>query len=174
VLTTASAGWPYDLHALSPPATHKPTPTATLALVASRTLNLSRMAIASVGALAIECVLGIANTLYVNISPHDPWGASHPLAVLYVHVLVGIALLINAIMMVNASLEQPETHSLGPTLVGVLGIVLAIGAGVGFVNGGGRSNLLSALMGVGFLVSLVAYVVLWLQLRRTRSASSSS
>jgi len=128
------------------------------------------MAIASVAVLAVECVLGIANTLYVNISPRDPWGGSHPLAILYLHVLVGVALLINAIMMVNASLEQPETRSLGATVIGVLGIVVAIGAGVGFVNGGGRSNLLSSLMGVGFLISLGAYVVLWVQLRRTRSA----
>jgi heme A synthase len=139
--------------------------------MAARTLNLSRMALASVGVLAVECVLGIANTLYVDISPRDPWGGSHPLAILYLHVLIGIALLINAIMMVNASLEQPETHSLGPTVIGVLGIVVAIGAGVGFVNGGGRSNLLSALMGVGFLISLVAYIVLWVQLRRTRPAA---
>lgn len=134
-----------------------------------RTLDLKLLSFTSIVALLIEFIFGTANVLYVKIAPHNPWGASHPIAVLYIHVFVGLALLINGIMMINTSLEQPEAGALGHTIVGVIGIVIAIAAGLAFVNGGGRSNLLSLIMALGFTLALFAYAFLLYHLSRPNS-----
>jgi hypothetical protein len=135
--------------------------------MSKRTLDLKLLSFTSIVALLIEFIFGTANVLYVTIAPHNPWGASHPIAVLYIHVIIGLALLINGIMMINAALEQPEAGALGYTIVGVLGIVVAIAAGLAFVNGGGRSNLLSLIMALGFTLALFAYAFLLYRLSRT-------
>jgi hypothetical protein len=135
--------------------------------MSKRALDLKLLSFTSIVALLIEFIFGTANVLYVTIAPHNPWGASHPIAVLYIHVIIGLALLINGIMMINASLEQPEVGALGHTIVGVLGIVIAIAAGLAFVNGGGRSNLLSLIMALGFTLALFAYAFLLYHLSRT-------
>jgi hypothetical protein len=135
--------------------------------MSKRALDLKLLSFTSIVALLIEFIFGTANVLYVTIAPHNPWGGSHPIAVLYIHVIIGLALLINGIMMINASLEQPEAGALGHTIVGVLGIVIAIAAGLAFVNGGGRSNLLSLIMALGFTLALFAYAFLLYQLSRT-------
>ncbi|MCI2976531.1 MAG: hypothetical protein MP439_10745 [Ferrimicrobium sp.] len=135
--------------------------------MSKRVQDLKLLSFASIVALLVEFIFGTANALYVTIAPHNPWGASHPIAILYLHVIVGLALLINGVMMVNASLEQPQSRSLGYSIVGVLGIVIAIAAGLGFVNGGGKSNLLSLTMALGFSASLFAYAFLLFHLSRS-------
>ncbi|MCL5973093.1 MAG: hypothetical protein ACYCWN_11605 [Ferrimicrobium sp.] len=134
--------------------------------MSKRASDLKLLSFASIVALLIEFIFGAANVLYVTIAPRNPWGASHPIIVLYAHVVIGLALLINGVMMVNASLEQPESRSLGYSIVGVVGIVIAIAAGLGFVNGGGKSNLLSLAMAFGFAIALFAYAFLLFRLSR--------
>ncbi|WP_298346107.1 PucC family protein [Ferrimicrobium sp.] len=140
--------------------------------MSKRQLDLKLLSFTSIVALLIEFIFGTANVLYVTITPHNPWGASHPIVILYLHVIIGLALLINGVMMINASLEQPAAGALGYTIVGVLGIVIAIAAGLGFVNGGGRSNLLSLIMALGFTLALFAYAFLLYHLSRSSATNS--
>lgn len=112
-------------------------------------------------ALVVQFVLGIATTLYVTVPHHNPWTSAHPAALLWAHVVVGIALIGNAFMVVARARAAESPAALAWAMVGLIGIVGAAAAGASFV-GGTQSNAASLVMALAFAVSVVAYAtVLW-------------
>jgi len=123
--------------------------------------RLRRFALASLGALLVELIFGVATNALVHIPANDPWGGAHPGWVLYVHAAIGFAMLVNGAMVVNTAIDSQVPRALGSSVVGVLAIVAAIAAGIAFVNTGARHQVLSVAMAAAFLVAVGAYVVLW-------------
>lgn len=116
---------------------------------------------ATLMALVVQFALGIATTLYVTVPRRHPWTSTHPAALLWAHVVVGVALIGNAFMVLARARASGSPAALAWALIGLVGIIAAAGAGAGFV-GGGQSSGASMAMAMGFALAVVAYAtVLW-------------
>lgn len=121
------------------------------------------LAWASVLALLVQFLLGTATNLWVTI-PHDrPWTGASPVALLWAHIVVGVALLGNGFMLVGRAARVPgDSRPLASAALSMVGVLVALGAGVDFV-GGSQSNGASMAMAAGFAVAVAgAAGVLWL------------
>lgn len=115
------------------------------------------LAFATLAALLVEFLLGVATNLYVTVPENHPWTKAHPALLLYAHVAVGLALLANSMaFQVRATGSGPrDAVRLGAA--GMIGVATASGAGAFFVSGGGSSDLASFVMSLGFAVAVLAY-----------------
>lgn len=123
--------------------------------------RLRLLAWATVAALLVQFLLGMADNLYLVIPAHHSWTDAHPLVLLYAHVVVGLALLGNSFMVLARSHAAGSPVVVAAALIGLAGIVVAVIFGVAFVSDG-QANSASLGMSGGFALAVVSYAgVLW-------------
>ena len=139
------------------PETH----TATRAAGQTQASRLARLRMSSLGLvtmLIIEFILGIIYSLYGTA----PTSAKHiglfSSPVLALHVILAILLVIAAVMQLIRALGIRHRLSVAMSALGLLGILAAGFAGIGFTGSGAGGASLG--MSLAFALSLAAYVVL--------------
>ncbi len=121
--------------------------------------RLARIRYASLGLvsmLIIEFILGVVYNLYGTApTAHKSIGQfSSP--VLALHVVLGILLLITAVMLLVRAIGARHRLAIWMAAVGLVGIIAAGGAGLGFTHSGANGASLG--MSIAFAVSLACYV----------------
>ena len=133
------------------------TPAAeTPAALAPKAANRIRMA--SFGALTmlvIQFVLGTAYGLYGTAPASGKSVGMFSSPLLAIHVILGILIVIAAIMLVVRAVQARHTPTIATTVVGLLVILGAFGAGSSFANDG--SNGASLGMAVLTAVAMLCY-----------------
>lgn len=123
--------------------------------------RLGFLAWTTVLALLVQFLLGVANNLFTVIQPHHPWTSSSPLGLLWAHVVVGVALLGNAVMVLRRTSGMANGRLVGAAVTGLAGVLAADIAGVLFVVDS-QTNAASMVMSAGFAVAVAAYASLGL------------
>jgi heme A synthase len=149
------------------------TPTATPAAKAAPEKQANRVRMASFGALTmlvIQFVLGAAYSLYgtAPTSTQSIGMFSSPL--LDVHVIMGILLIIAAIMLVVRSIQARFTPVIATSVVGLLAILGAFGAGSAFIKAGDNGPSLA--MAIATAIALLCYAATLVILGKAGKASS--
>jgi hypothetical protein len=122
--------------------------------------QLVRVRMASMGAvfsLILEFLLGIAYNIWGTApTSAKPIGLfSSPLLIL--HEIVGVLILVSAIMLVLRAMAIKYRLVTLLSWIGLIAIIAAIGAGVGFTHSG--ANGASFGMSLAFAIALACYVV---------------
>ena len=128
----------------------------TSAALAPKTANRIRMA--SFGALTmlvIQFVLGTAYSLYGTAPASGKSVGMFSSPLLAIHVIMGILIIIAAIMLVVRAVQARHTPTIATTVVGLLVILGAFGAGSSFTRDG--SNGASLGMAVLTAVAMLCY-----------------
>ena len=128
----------------------------TSAALAPKVANRIRMA--SFGALTmlvIQFVLGTAYSLYGTAPASGKSVGMFSSPLLAIHVILGILIIIAAIMLVVRAVQARHTPTIATTVVGLLVILGAFGAGSSFANDG--SNGASLGMAVLTAVAMLCY-----------------
>lgn len=117
--------------------------------------------------LVIQFVLGMAVNLFVTISPSQNgfwWPVVQgPAAILIVHLLLGVLLVINSIVVLVHAFRMSD---LAPRLIAGIGAAAVLAAAIsGRVFLGNNQNVASFSMAIGFAVAVVAYSQLLYALR---------
>jgi hypothetical protein len=123
--------------------------------------RLARLRISSLGAvimLIIEFILGIAYNLYGTAPTADKSIGLFSSPVLALHVILAILLLIAAVGQLIRAIGTRHRLAIWMSAVGLLGILGAGFAGLGFTSKGAAGASLG--MSLAFTVSLACYVVL--------------
>jgi hypothetical protein len=122
---------------------------------ATRRLRMASLGVVSM--LILEFILGIVNNLY-GATP----ALGKPIGLfsggwLAVHVILGILLVLAAIMQVVRAIRAGHQLVLWMSVIGLIAIIAAIGAGVSFTRDGASGASLG--MSIAFAVALSCYVV---------------
>ena len=123
--------------------------------------RLARLRISSLGAvimLIIEFILGIAYNLYGTAPTADKSIGLFSSPVLALHVILAILLVIAALGQLIRAIGTRHRLAIWMSAVGLLGILGAGFAGLGFTSKGAAGASLG--MSLAFAVSLACYVVL--------------
>jgi len=126
------------------------TPAAKVASVRSQSMGLVFM-------LVIQFILGIIYNLYGSVPDNGKSIGLFSNGWLVAHEIMGILLLLAAIGLVAAAMRTGVGLAKATSWIGLIGIIAAIGAGIGFtrnVNNGGSLG-----MSLAFAVSLACYVI---------------
>ena len=140
--------------------THTVEPSAALAPKAA-----NRIRMASFGALTmlvIQFVLGTAYSLYGTAPTSSKSIGMFSSPLLAIHVIMGILIIIAAVMLVVRAIQARHTPSIATTVVGLLTILGAFGAGSSFTNDGnnGASLGMALLTAVAMLCYAANLVIL--------------
>ncbi|MBV9449661.1 MAG: hypothetical protein JO345_27585 [Streptosporangiaceae bacterium] len=128
-----------------------PTPTAAkLARVRSQSMGLVFM-------LIIQFILGIIYNLYGSMPADGKSIGLFSNGWLIVHEIMGVLLLLAAIGLVAASMGTSSGLAKATSWIGLIGIIAAIGAGIGFTRSVGNGNSLG--MSLAFAIALACYVI---------------
>jgi hypothetical protein len=122
----------------------------------SATRRLRMASLGVISALILEFILGIVYNLYgpapTSAKPvslfADGW--------LALHVIVGFLMLISAGFLVFRALSAGQRLVLWTSVIGVVAIIGAIGAGIGFTRNGANGASLG--MSIAFAIALACYV----------------
>ncbi len=125
-------------------------PTAKLARVRSQSVGLVFM-------LIIQFVLGIIYNLYGSMPANRKSIGLFSNGWLIVHEIMGVLLLLAAIGLVATAMRSGIGLAKATSWIGLIGIVAAIGAGIGFTRSVGNGNSLG--MSLAFAISLACYVI---------------
>ena len=123
--------------------------------------RLARLRISSLGAvimLIIEFILGIVYNLYGTAPTADKSIGLFSSPVLVLHVILAILLVIAAVGQLIRAIGTRHRLAIWMSAVGLLGILGAGFAGLGFTSKGAAGASLG--MSLAFAVSLACYVVL--------------
>ena len=148
---------------------------ATRAAGQDLTVRLARMRMSSLGAVAmliVQFILGVIYNLYGTApTPEKSIGlfSSPDLAL---HVILGILLVIAAVGQLVRAIGTRHKLAIWLSAVGLLAIVAAGFAGLGFTGSGAAGASLG--MSLAFAVALACYVVLVFALPSSASARSST
>jgi len=138
----------------------------------STALNKVRILIfATLGVLALQLLLGVATNLWVRIPAKDPWNHATQAWLLYLHALLGLALLGNAIMVLIRVREAKLVGANWDAWLGILGVLVALVSGAMFVTSG-RSNIESFIMTIGFVLAMYAYAHIGLTASRVSGVAA--
>jgi hypothetical protein len=123
----------------------------------SATRRLRMASLGVISTLILEFIFGVVNNLY-GTAPT----AAKPIGLfssgwLALHVVVAILLLISAIMLVIRAASARQRLVLWMSVAGLLAIIAAGGAGIGFTRDGANGSSLG--MSLAFAVALACYVV---------------
>lgn len=125
---------------------------------AERPFDFRRVGFASVIALLLQFVLGLAASLWVTIGPVKPWSHISDTALFAAHALVGVAIALMALMTLSRSIQESGAVRLWAT-VGLVGVIVALLCGLEFVDSAGGAGW-SFAMGLGWAVALFANLCL--------------
>jgi len=137
------------------------THTATATAVADQASRLARLRLSSFGLvtmLIIQFILGMIYNLYGTAPTAAKSVGMFSSPVLALHVIVFFLLVIAAIMQVVRAIGARHRLTTWLSAVGLLGILAAGFAGIGFIGNGDAGASLG--MSLAFAVSLACYVVL--------------
>jgi hypothetical protein len=126
----------------------------------SATAKLARARSQSAGLvfmLIIQFILGIIFNLYGSMPENGKSFGLFSNGWLVVHEIMGVLLLLAAIGLVAASMGTGSGLARATSWIGLIGIIAAIGAGIGFTRSVGNGNSLG--MSLAFAVSLTCYVI---------------
>jgi hypothetical protein len=137
--------------------------------------QLTRLRMASLGGvvtLLLEFILGIVYNIYGTAPTasksiglfSSPW--------LILHEIVAVLLLISAVMLVIRSLSAGRPLVKWLSVVALIAVVLAIGAGIGFTRNGANGASLG--MSLAFVIALACYVVNIVVLTPSSASSASA
>jgi heme A synthase len=123
--------------------------------------RLERVRMASFGALTmliLQFVLGIAYNLYgtAPTSKKSVGWFSSPL--LAIHVVVGILLIIAAAVLVFRAVQARSGAVLASSIVALIAIIAAAGAGSAFANNGANGASLG--MAIGTAIAMLCYAAI--------------
>ena len=134
------------------------TDTVTATAVASRLGRLRMSSLGLVTMLIIQFILGMIYNLYGTAPTAAKSVGMFSSPVLALHVIVFFLLVIAAIMQLIRAIGARHRLTLRLSAVGLLGILAAGFAGIGFIGNGDAGASLG--MSLAFAVSLACYVVL--------------
>jgi len=123
----------------------------------SATRRLRMASLGVISTLILEFIFGIVHAVY---GPYP--AAGKPLGLfsngwLALHVIVAILLLISAVMLVIRAVSARQRQVLWLSVVGLVAIIVAGGAGIGYTRNGAHAASLA--MSLAFAVALACYVV---------------
>jgi hypothetical protein len=137
-------------------------------------------------ALIIQFLLGMGVNLFVTITRRHPganasnffggviqtvfWAATQAPIVLILHTILGLFILLNAIGVVVNAVRLRASGTLGPAIIGLIGVLAAGFNGASFLIYNHDIN--SYLMSVGFAIATGAYVWLLYMLPRVEAAAT--
>ena len=136
--------------------------------------RLARLRISSLGAvimLIIEFILGIVYNLYGTAPTADKSIGLFSSPVLALHVILAILLVIAAVGQLIRAIGTRHRLAIWMSAVGLLGILGAGFAGLGFTSKGAAGASLG--MSLAFAVSLACYVVLVFALAPPSTSSTT-
>jgi heme A synthase len=106
-----------------------------------------------------QLLLGMANTFWLQLPDSGSgWKAAAPEALFMAHMTLGAALLVLAIWIAIAAFRGRDRNWLIASMVGVLGILLAVGAGTAFMSHTNNDGA-SYLMSIGTSLAIAAYAL---------------
>lgn len=109
--------------------------------------------------LLVQFLLGMANTFWLTVPDSGSgWSAAAPMGLLMAHVTLGAALLVLALSIAVVAFRAHDRNWLAASSFGVLGIVIAAGAGTAFM-GETSNDGASFLMAVGTVLAIGAYAI---------------
>jgi hypothetical protein len=104
-----------------------------------------------------QLLLGMANTFWLTVPESGSgWSEAAPMGLLMAHLTLGVALLVFAVWIAVAAFRAHDRTWLIASALGVLGILVAVGAGSAFM-GETSSDSSSFLMTVGTVLALGGY-----------------
>jgi hypothetical protein len=119
--------------------------------------HIRTLGAATVVTLLAQLLLGMANTFWLTVPDSGSgWKTAAPMGLLMFHITLGAALLVLAIWIAVAAYRGHDRNWLAASVVGILGILLAAGAGTAFMNQT-SNNGASFLMSIGTALALGAY-----------------
>jgi len=127
--------------------------------LAGMTVDLRRVGLASVIALLVQFVLGVAASLWVTIGTKRPWSHIGNVALFGIHGVLGVAMALMSFVVVGLAFEEGSRPTKTWAAVALFGVLAALGCGFGFVESGGASGY-SFGMALGWALALFANVCL--------------
>jgi hypothetical protein len=121
--------------------------------------QLARLRGATSGAaimLVIQFIFGDIFSLYGNIPSSGSFGLFSN-GWLIVHEILAVALLVAAVQLVVFATRSGIALAKITSWIGLIGIVLAIGAGIGFTRNASNGSSLG--MSIAFAIALISYVI---------------
>ena len=121
--------------------------------------RLVRIRLSSLGAvimLIIQFILGVVYNLYGTAPTAKKSIGLFSSPVLALHVVLGILLFVAAVMLLVRAIGARHRLTIWMAAVGLVGIIAAGGAGLGFTGSGASGASLG--MSIAFAVSLACYV----------------
>jgi hypothetical protein len=123
----------------------------------SATRRLRMASLGVISTLILEFIFGVVNNLYGTAPTSAKPIGLFSSGWLALHVVVAILLLISAIVLVIRAASAKQRLVLWMSVVGLLAIIAAGGAGIGFTRNGANGSSLG--MSIAFAVALACYVV---------------
>jgi len=121
--------------------------------------RIRTQAAAMVVILLAQLLLGMANTFWLRLPDSGSgWGTAAPAALFMAHLILGTALLCNAVWIAIVAFRTRDRDWLTASTVGALGILLAFGAGSAFMSQTGN-DVASYLMTIGTALAIAAYAL---------------
>jgi heme A synthase len=136
-----------------------PSSTAQIAPPTDRTRRrLSTLGIAMIVALLLQVVVGMADALWLDVpTTGNAWATSAPMILLNAHLLVGTAITLLALWMLVDAIRSRTRIWIISTIVGLLGVVAALGGGSAFLSTNGDPGS-SFMMAIGCVVAIGAFI----------------
>jgi hypothetical protein len=121
--------------------------------------TVRRLTVAAVIGLLAQVVVGVANTLWLDVpETGSAWATASPQSLVDIHMVIGIALLVLAVWITVRALRAGDRAWTTPSLIGLVGVAVSAVAGIWFMSAG-DSDVASILMTVGCVAALGGYVL---------------
>lgn len=136
---------------------------------ASKLVRVRMASLGLVSMLILQFILGVGESLY-GAAPTSAKSISlFSSGWLILHDIMALLLLIAAVMLVVSAMGTSSGLAKATAWIGLVAIVLAIGAGIGFTRNGDNGSSLG--MSLAFAIALACYVI---NLARLPSGSGGS
>ena len=120
--------------------------------------RLSTLGIAMIVALLLQVVVGVADALWLDVpKTGNAWAESAPLMLLNAHLLLGTAITLLALWMLVDAIRSRTRIWIVSTVIGLLGVVVALGGGSAFLSTNGDPGS-SFMMAIGCVVAIAAFI----------------
>jgi|GEM_PF-934820 len=120
---------------------------------------LGRLGTSIIHTLLLQIVVGVANAEWLDVpATGNAWTESKPMVLLMIHILLGVALTVLGIWIAVLAFKAKSASWKVPSVIGIIGIIVGMGAGAGFMSANGDAGSTMA-MTVGGVVAIGAYVV---------------
>ena len=121
--------------------------------------RMQRLSVMMVLTLLIQFLVGMANNFWLKLPDSgSAWKVAKPVWLVSLHMFVGTALLVLAILIAYRALKSKSSYWLKVSYVGIGGIIVAFGAGSAFM-GNPKSNAASFIKALGWAISTGAYAL---------------